>query len=357
MFLTKKLARRLRHVEEGVQKAVDAHGQQIRDEIGDLKAQIAAMHQALASVTISPQHNVPRQIAEIVAFKGDQNNFLYRGYIGTTEPMSPSPQPVPFSSSLCHQHHFALDQYRWWVKAMKDVPAYNRKQWEFVFIAQALFERGMLNPGKRGLGFGVGMEPLPSLFASFGAEVVATDQSLESAVSGGWVSTNQHTIDLSGLNLRGICTDRMIHELASFRAADMNDIDRDLDGQFDFCWSACAFEHLGSLQHGADFVINSIRTLKPGGVAVHTTEFNLSSNDDTYEDVHLSIYRRRDVEKLISDLEAKGYEVAPIDWALGQGFAEMVVDLPPYGRGEPHIRLRAAQYDCTSIGLIIKKPE
>jgi 2-polyprenyl-3-methyl-5-hydroxy-6-metoxy-1,4-benzoquinol methylase len=271
--------------------------------------------------------------------------------------MSPIPQAVPFSSSLCHQHHFALDQYRWWAKAMKEQPLFYRKQWEFVFIAQVLFERGMLKPGKRGLGFGVGTEPLPSLFASFGAEVVATDQSLDTAIAGGWVSTNQHTIDLSGLNTRGICTDRMIQELASFRAVDMNDIDRDLDGKFDFCWSACAFEHLGSLQHGADFVINSIRTLKPGGLAVHTTEFNITSDTDTYEDVNLSIYRRQDIGRLVADLEAKGYEVEPIDWALGDGFAELVVDLPPFGRGEPHIRLRAAQYDCTSIGLIIRKPE
>ena len=42
-------------------------------------------------------------------------------------------------------------------------------------IAQALYERGKLKPGSRGLGFAVGKEPLSDLFASFGCDVVATD--------------------------------------------------------------------------------------------------------------------------------------------------------------------------------------
>ena len=359
MFLTKKLAGRLQKIEERIRQAIEFRGSQtskdINLEISEIKNRLDVIQSYFDNYIINPKYDVPRQIAEIVGFKGDHNNFLYRGFIGTTEPMSQVLQPVPLTSSLCHQHHFALDQYRWWVRAMKEIPVFYRKQWEFVFIAQALFERGMLVPGKRGLGFGVGTEPLPSLFVSLGTEIVATDQSLDSAIAGGWVSTNQHTIDLSGLNFRGICTDRMMQEASSFKAIDMNDIDRDLDGQFDFCWSACAFEHLGSLRHGMDFVKNSMKTLKPGGIAVHTTEYNISSNADTYEDVNLSLYRRQDIEKLIAELEAEGYEVSPIDWSLGNGFAETVVDLPPFGRGEPHIRIKANNYDTTSIGLIIKK--
>jgi hypothetical protein len=52
----------------------------------------------------------------------------------------------------------------------------------------------------------------------------------------------------------------------------------------------------------------------------------------------------------------RGYEVAPMDWNHGEGFAERVVDLPPFGRGEPHLRLRVEKYDMTSFGLIIRKP-
>jgi SAM-dependent methyltransferase len=197
---------------------------------------------------------------------------------------------------------------------------------------------------------------LPALFASFGVEILATDQAPEDAERSGWTTTNQHTFDLSALNQRGICTDRMFNALVSFEGADMNAIPSSLDAQFDFCWSACALEHLGSLEHGLAFIENSMRTLRPGGLAVHTTEFNLLSNDDTLESEHCSFFRRRDIEDVIARLEGNGYKVAPIDWEIGEGFAERVVDMPPYGRGEPHIRLRADRYDVTSIGLIISRP-
>jgi len=300
--------------------------------------------------------DVARQIAERVAFKGDDQNALYRAYVGTDQPIVSPPREVPFTSTLCQQAHFGYDQYRFWARALKDKPKFYRKQWEFVFIAQALFERGFLAPGKKGLVFGAGQEPLPALFASFGVEVLATDQGSEEAERTGWAATHQHTFDLSALNQLGICTDRMFRDLVSFMPVDMNAIPPSLDGQFDFCWSACALEHLGSLEHGLAFIENSMRTLRLGGIAVHTTEFNLSSNEDTLESPNCSFYRRRDIEDVVGRLERRGYQVSPLDWSIGEGFAERVVDLPPFGRGEPHIRLRADRYDVTSIGLIIRAP-
>ena len=59
----------------------------------------------------------------------------------------------------------------------------HRKMWEWLFIAEALRERGMLAAGRSGLGFGVGQEPLVALFAAAGCDVVATDQPHESAVA------------------------------------------------------------------------------------------------------------------------------------------------------------------------------
>jgi hypothetical protein len=97
-----------------------------------------------------------------------------------------------------------------------------------------------------------------------------------------------------------------------------------------------------------------MRTLKPGGIAVHTTEFNLSSNDATLESKELSIYRRRDIEDLIARLTRAGHRVAPIDWTSGEGFVENIADLPPYSP-DGHLRIRISDYDCTSIGLAIIK--
>ena len=141
---------------------------------------------------------------------------LYVGMVGDAEPLASYPARIPFSSTLCRQVHFSLDQYRYWVKAIKERPLFHRKQWEFVYIAQALFERRLLAEGKRGLAFGVGKEPLPALFASLGCEIVATDQSLEGAVRAGWVQTNEHSSDLSALNERQICPPDLFRSLCRF---------------------------------------------------------------------------------------------------------------------------------------------
>ena len=80
-----------------------------------------------------------------------------------------------------------------------------------------------------------------------------------------------------------------------FRVVDMNAVPDDLRG-FDFSWSSGAVEHLGSLAAGADFVLAQMDCLRPGGVAVHTTEFLVSSDVDTVEAGGTVFYRRRDVE-------------------------------------------------------------
>ena len=107
-------------------------------------------------------------------------------------------------------------------------------------------------------------------------------------------------------SFREICDPDVFRERVTFEAVDMNDIPRKFRGGFDFCWSACSLEHLGSLEHGLTFIENSMDTLKEGGVAIHTTEFNLSSNDDTFETRDLSLYRRRDIQELVDQADPSG---------------------------------------------------
>ena len=147
----------------------------------------------------------------------------------------------------------------------------------------------------------------------------------------------------------------MFRELVSFAEVDMNLIDPKFNDGFDFCWSACSLEHLGSLDHGARFVKSAMNVLKPGGVAVHTTEVNLTSNTETLDQEGLCIYRRQDIDRLLADLTAEGHLTNAVDYQPGDGFAETVVDMPPYSSEGPHIRLRLMQFDCTSIGMIVQK--
>jgi SAM-dependent methyltransferase len=122
---------------------------------------------------------------------------------------------------------------------------------------------------------------------------------------------------------------------------------------FDFCWSACSLEHLGSLDEGLRFIERSLATLAPGGIAVHTTEYNLTSNDATPDHGHTVLYRRRDLEQMVERLEAAGHEVAALDLDRGAGVFDEYVDLPPYGN-DPHLAVWYKNYTTTSIALVVR---
>lgn len=263
--------------------------------------------------------------------------------------------PMTFASVACREQHFRMPLYGYWCDAIREKPRFHRKQWEYVYICQSLHERGRLAPGMRGLGFGVGREPLVSLFASLGAEVMATDLERSRAQDLGWADTNQHSASIDELNERTICPPEVFRARVSYRDVDMNAIPDDLAG-FDFCWSSCALEHLGSIRKGLAFIERSLRTLNPGGVAVHTTELNLSSDTRTIDDNPACVlFRRSDLTALADRLTGNGYEVEPLDFTTGGDVAEKFVDLPPY-RAAPHLRLQMDDFQTTSMGLIVRRP-
>jgi Methyltransferase domain len=152
-------------------------------------------------------------------------------------------------------------------------PALHRKIWEWCAIAQALEERDMLRSGRKGLGFAVGKEPLTSLFAGLGVEVIATDLS-KSGINPFEIS-GEHAAELNHCFHAALVKRADFDRLVRFEPADMRDLSNFTSESVDFVWSSCAMEHLGSLEAGIDYVMNSTRLLKPGGVSINTTEFNL----------------------------------------------------------------------------------
>lgn len=257
------------------------------------------------------------------------------------------------NSTLCRQESFEQPYFPYWARRIGAGLAYHRKLWEFVFICQALWERGAIRPGARGLGFGVGREPLAAFFASQDCEILATDMDADSAVEMGWSHTDQHALGMDALRNPAICPTEQFDRNVNFRVVDMNDIPDDLNG-YDFCWSACAFEHLGSIEHGLRFVERSVECLKPGGFAIHTTEFNLSSNEHTLAEGSTVLFRQRDMEALSARLEAQRHIVAPFDFSPGLEPLDRYIDVAPY-RTEPHLKLALAGYATTSIGVIVQR--
>ncbi|WP_044639885.1 methyltransferase domain-containing protein [Risungbinella massiliensis] len=256
-------------------------------------------------------------------------------------------------SQICQEKDFATIWFFRACQMLKNPPAFHRKLWEYAFIYEALLERGMLQLGKHGIGFGVGQEPLVSMFAAHGSQILATDLDLDEAIRRGWVDTNQHSHDLTSLNRWNICDDTVFRHLVSFQSVDMNAIPNTLNNKFDFSWSSSSLEHLGSLKNSKQFLLKQMETLRPGGVAVHTTEYNLFSNDATYDNIATVVFRKRDIEDLVEEFHAKGYEIE-VDFTIGEGPIESIVDMPPF-EGPIQLRIQLGEFVTTSIGLIIQK--
>lgn len=275
------------------------------------------------------------------------------------QPFLPSPEiyrskpDAPFMRySTCNFEDFLHPEFERLTDLIQHHVFYHRKLWEFVFILHHAFRSQAIGPGKRCLGFGVGSEPLPAAFAHAGSDVAATDAPIDIGQERGWTNANQLAQGLATLP-QGRMSRAGFEEKVSFQACDMNAIDPDLQN-YDFCWSSCAFEHLGSIDKGLDFVVNSIDTLKPGGVAVHTTEFNLTSNQETVDNAWTVLFRRRDFEDLIDRLQNLGHTVEPFVVAPNTTPVDQFVDVPPYTEN-PHLKLMLESFVTTSAGLVIRR--
>lgn len=256
-------------------------------------------------------------------------------------------------SRLCTAAAWEEPFFEKWCAELGVPATRHRKTWEFAYILEMLDRTGMLAPGNRGVGFGVGREPLVSLFATRGIEVLATDLDPSDREAEGWLRTGQHASGDEDDLRTSIVSAEDFKRLVTWRAADMRDIPKDIT-DYDFTWSTCALEHLGTLQLGLDFVRHSIETLRPGGIAVHTTEFNVDSNDATVETGPCVVYRERDLIAFKEEMEAAGHEVAAFDFNRGEGVLDHYVDIPPY-RDEPVLRFQFADYTLTSVGIVVRK--
>lgn len=169
-------------------------------------------------------------------------------------------------SQLCRYGTLDSATFRGWAATLGEPWRPHRKLWELAFICQALEERQMLRPGRRGLGFAVGAEKLPALFAARGCQITATDLPADDARRGPWAQSGQWVGERDALNAAGLCDPAAFRQRVSFRPVDMNHLPADL-ADYDFTWSTCSFEHCGSLQLGLDFLERQMECLAPGGVA------------------------------------------------------------------------------------------
>lgn len=258
-------------------------------------------------------------------------------------------------SQLATEGQFHSPKFKYWCDELHESFKMHRKLWEYCYVMEVLDHFQMLQPGRIALGFGVGKEPIPALLAKFGISVLASDQDFRAAQEQGWASSDQYTQEQTALNSRGICDPKQFEKLAHLTTIDMNHIPASEEGKFDIVWSCCSLEHLGSIEAGLEFIKNSVKCLKPGGIAVHTTEFNLSSNQHTLFHGGTVLFRQQDIVRVTCELANMGYHVIELNFNPGSGVLDRYVDVPPYS-SDQHVKLQIENFYCTSIGIIVCKP-
>ncbi len=277
------------------------------------------------------------------------------------EPVPEAPGPVPLTSKLCVQADMKQPWFRYWAAQLNRAPLAHRKVWEDAFVLQALWERGAMQQGRKGIGFAVGAESLPAYFASRGVHVLATDLDQADVRSQSWSTTNQHAASIAQLHRPALVAQDMFDLHCQYTPLDMNAIPARYHARFDFCWSICALEHLGSIEAGLSFIENSVKCLRPGGVAVHTTEFNLELTGETVDNWITVLFQRVHLDALAQRLALNGHALECVDYDAGSGVLDQFVDLPPFActshlnhPRSPHLRVSVEGFAATSVGLIIR---
>lgn len=283
----------------------------------------------------------------------NENSKWYRPLRKTSMYLNPT-------SCLCTQESMETSGYKYLCESLlKEIPSFHRKQWEFAYILEMLLIHGKLKPGMRGLGFGCGKERLVPAMAALGVELVVTDLEFTEAEAKGWTATNQHSTNLDSFKIfcPDVCSEEQLLKL-QYRTVDMTKIPHDLmKMEFDFVWSSCSLEHVGSLDEAKRFIYSTAHCLKPGGIAIHTTEFNLDSDDKTLESGPTVLFRKKDILEVQRELEKiDGLMYAP-DFNPGEKELDKYIDLPPYLGSEQrrHLKLQINEFTCTSVGICFQR--
>lgn len=276
-----------------------------------------------------------------------------------------SPARIGLHCKASTQQDLESDWVAYWLSQLQVPVFFHRKLWELAYVLQALWERDRIKPGLRGLGFGCGIEPLPSYFADKGVKVTVTDLEPAASEGKGWSDSNQHTATIDHVFHANLVSRERFDANVALRYVDMNAIPADLR-DYDFCWSICSLEHLGSIQKGLDFIRNSLDTLKVGGVAVHTTEFNFAHENETVDNWPTVLFQKKHFQAIADRLTSEGHTVAPLDFSIGSKPLDKFIDMPPWDvhmneqmktdwSGSAHIKVAIDGFPSTCFGLIVTK--
>lgn len=263
-----------------------------------------------------------------------------------------------WKSEVISEKRFKEENFFIWMSFLKERPRLHSKLFQFYAIMEAANsllmegnEKGVL---PKAIGFGVGTEPIPAALGKIGFKVTATDF-LDGDIASTWQDSNQLIHSVKDLNSRGILTENEFEAVINFLNLDMNKIPIEFQNKYDFVWSSCALGHIGGYQQGLDFIFKSSFLLKPGGIALHTTELDLSDNPSRYESSTLNFYKPKDLIEVLAALRSHGFQVD--DFYVPKMWTDRSVkylDREPWG-DQPHIRIELYGREVVSVVMKITR--
>ncbi|MDI9338249.1 MAG: methyltransferase domain-containing protein [Alphaproteobacteria bacterium] len=297
-----------------------------------------------------------KEVANVLAI--EKKNQLINKYENVNLPHN-----IGLISKACTQNDIESEWFSYWCKELKFKPLYLRKLWEYAFILQVLHENNLIKPLNKAICFGCGTEPLPSYLASKGLKIFATDLDPDLDKAKMWKYGNQLLENKKLLFKPNLIDEKTFNDNVSISYIDMNNIP-DIKNEYDICYSICALEHLGSIQNGLNFIVNSLKVLKKGGLAIHTTEYNYRQENNTIDNRETVLFLKKHFIEIAQKIENNGDYVFKFNFDIGNEFFDKYIDLPPYlltnyhdnvNNKEPHLKLLLEKYPSTCFGIIIKK--
>ena len=174
---------------------------------------------------------------------------------------------------------------------LREPARFHRKQWEFAQIFLSLQKLGFLSEEKFGLSLGGGNERVLYSLANHIKKLIVTDL-YDNSTTWDCARTNDPNEYIKASKPFPV-DDEKIEALRM----DMRHLDFE-DNSFDFCYSSCAFEHIGNYEDFLQHLNEVYRVLKNDGVYVFTTEFQFE--EETIKDPNNYIFSQNYLSKLIS---------------------------------------------------------
>jgi len=220
-----------------------------------------------------------------------------------------------------------------------------RAIWEQAWIISILAGAGAITPGRRVFGLETGRERIASVLAARGTAVTAFASGL--ADSG---AVERRRLQLFHPEA---CPIEEFDARVACGTLDPRKVDSLPPDHFDAAWSIGLPDQLGSIAAAFEVFEASLAPLRPGGIAAHVVNLNLSSDGLTWEEPGNVLVRRKDIEALAERLRAKGHALLPLNTHPGSD----VTDERVHGElgGAVGHRQRRGMMVHAAFGIAIRK--